>query len=314
MKILSKMTIFVLTASALVVTRAATVNFNDADGADSFISTAGNWTTGTLPISPNDGTISINATYDSNVNHSNYNILHTAGNISRGNGFSSFALGTNSSWEMDGAGAAITQARGVNLGAGSSFTLLNGNANLSDNNRDTVVSGAGASMTVSGGIMTIGRDLIVNTGGTFTIDGGSISGIDQFITQAFSTAANGFFFNGGSTTADNFQLDTAGTATFGGSTAGSLSLLTGLGNGVTLDWTSGSLMSLTIAGADLTYYQGLYTANTLRFEGSNANPFASNFQVSGDTISLSVASIPELSSLALLGFAGLIAFFCRRRS
>lgn len=35
-------------------------------------------------------------------------------------------------------------------------------------------------------------------------------GARQVLTQNFATAAAGYFFNGGSTTADSFQLDTAG--------------------------------------------------------------------------------------------------------
>lgn len=279
--------------------------FNNDDGVNSFISNAGNWDNG-LPTGQT-GTINSNATYDSDVTHSGYDILHTGGDISRGFGFASFRLGENSTYEMNGAGAAIAQARGINVGVGSSFILELGNANLTDNTRDTVVSGAGASVTVNGGTMSIGRDLTVSAGGTFTVNGGTVTGIDQLYTQSFSSSANGFFFNGGSTTADNFQLDKAGTATFGGSTAGSLNLLVGLGNGVTLDWLAGSQMQLNVAGADLAFYEGLYTGGDLLYEGSNAATFGDNFQVSGETLSL----VPEPGSLALMGLSGL--YILRRR-
>ena len=134
-------------------------------------------------------------------------------------------------------------------------------------------------------------------------------GIDQLLTQNFAGAAAGFFFNGGSTTAENFQLDTAGTATFGGTAAGSLNLLTELGNGVTLNWLTGSQMELTVAGADQIFYEGLFTGGDLQFEGSNAGTFGGNFQVSGETLSL----VPEPSSLALLGLGGLCVLRHRKR-
>lgn len=301
---------FIPAAACLMIAACATpviasTIFTNLDAGNNLISTAGNWDNG-LPTGQ-QGTISINAQHDSNFTHSGFNVLHTGGDISRGSGFSSFALGTGTTWVMNGASAAITQARGIDLRDNSSFTLIQGNADLSDNNRDTQVFGAGASLVVNGGTMTIGRDLIVRNGGSLIINGGTVTGIDQLFTQSFASAAAGYFFNGGSTTADNFELDTAGTATFGGTTAGSLNLLTGLGNGVTLNWLSGSLMELTVAGADQAFYEGLYSGGDLLFEGSNAGVFGDNFEVSGSTLSL----VPEPSSLALLAMSG--ACILRRR-
>ena len=283
---------------------AATI-FDNGDAADSFISNPGNWDNG--PPTAQQGTIAIDAQYDADVTHSGYDILHTDGDISRGNGFVSFALGTNTTWVMDGPTAAITQARGISLRDGSSFTLLNGNADLSDNNRDTTVWGAGASITVSGGTMTIGRNLIVRDGGVLTVNGGSISGIDKIFTQSFASPAGGFFFNGGSTAADTFELAKPGTATFGGTSAGALSLAS-LGTGVTLDWLSGSAMTLTIAGADSAYYEGLFAAGGLLFEGANNGAFSDHFQVSGETLSL----VPEPASAAA-AIVGLVFLTGRRR-
>lgn len=280
--------------------------FDNSDVTDELISNASNWDNG-LPTGQ-QGTINIDAEYDSNVAHDGYNILHTDGDISRGNGFASFNLGEGTTWEMNGADAAITQARGIAVKANSSFTLNNGTANLSDNNKDTQVFGENAEIEINGGTMTIGRDLIVRDGGSLIVNGGTLTGIDQLFTQSFAGAGEGYFFNGGSTTAENFQLDTAGTATFGGTTAGDLNLLDGLGNGVTLNWLAGSLMELTVDGADQTFYEGLFTSGDLLFAGSNAGAFGDNFQVSGQTLSL----VPEPSSLALLGLGGLCVLRRRR--
>jgi len=309
------------TALVSSTTASAVTVFDDGAAADSLISNGDNWDMG-LPTGGQQGTIAINAQYDSTVTHDGYDILHTDGNVSRGNSVNEFRLGTNTTWVMNGATAAITQTRGINLQAGSTFTLEQGNADLSDNNRDTAVAGAGAALTVNGGMMTIGRNLIVRNGAALTINGGTVTGIDRFFTQGFASAANGFFFNGGSTMGDSFQLDNGGggTATFGGSTAGSLSLLTGLGNGVTLDWLEGSLMELTVNGANQLFYEDLYTNGDLLFAGSNAEPFADNFEVSGATLSLvqpqvddDLAIVPEPASLTLVSIAGLLILRRSRR-
>lgn len=288
--------------------------FNDASGTDDLISNAGNWSSG-LPVGQTGG-LNIDAGYNTDVNLVGYDVTHTAGTLSRSSGFSALNLNTNSVWVMDGATAAITSTRGINLVNGASFTLNDGNADLTDNNRDTQIngdngSGTASNLSINGGIMTVGRDLIIRNGATFTITGGSLTISDQIFTQAFATAAGAINFNGGTTVADNFEFDTAGTVTFGGSSAGSLSLLTGLGNGSTLNWLTGSQMSLTIVGADLTFYENLYTGGDLLFESSNAPSFATNFQVSGETLSL--VAIPEPSTYAMLASAIVLCGVMLRR-
>jgi hypothetical protein len=303
-----------IAACALVVScapfaSAATV-FNNADGANEFISTTGNWNNG-LPTDANPGTIAIDAEFDSNLSHSGYNVLHTAGTIARGAGLAAFKLGSGTTWVVDGAGVGYN-TRGVSVGVGSSFTLNQGTADLTNNSRDTSVSGAGASIEVNDGVLLVGRDMIVNTDGSFTVNGGTVTIADEFYTQGFSSSPLGFFFNGGSTTAKNFHVDKPATATFGGSTAGSLELTFGLdadaNSDITLDWLGGSLMELTVAGTDQAFYEGLFTGGDLLFEGSGAGSFGDNFQVSGETLSL----IPEPSSLALLGLGGLCVLRRRR--
>ncbi|MFT5836653.1 MAG: hypothetical protein ACI9ZV_000149 [Candidatus Azotimanducaceae bacterium] len=288
----------------------AQTTFNDSSATDSFIRNASNWDNGLPTGGSNPGTIAIDADFDTNSDLEGYDISHTAGDVSRGAGLSALRIGNGTTWVMSGS-ATTSGFRGLAANDGGSFTQNGGAADLSNNNRDTSVAGTGT-ITVNSGTMTIGRDLIARDGGTFTVTGGTITGIDQFLTQGFASAAGGYNFNGGSTTADNFQLDTAGTATFSGTNAGSLNLLSGLGNGVTLDWQLGSLMQLTVAGADFAFYEGLFATNILRFGGSNAGEFSNNFQVSGATLSLSL--VPEPSSFALIsGMLGLTWVMLRRR-
>jgi hypothetical protein len=284
--------------------------FDNGDGANNFITNALNWNNG-LPVGQ-QGTISINAGFDSDQTMVNYDIIHSAGTVSRANGLFGLNVGSGSTWLANGT-AAYSNFRGLSVSAGGAYTQEAGvTGDFTNNNRDSQIADSGSSIIINGGTFSVGRDLIIRNEADFTINGGILTIADQILTQGFASAFNSLNFNGGTTTADNFQFDTAGTATFGGTTAGSLTLNTSLGNGVTLDWTSGSLMALTVAGADLAFYQGLYSAssgNQLRFEGSNSAAFADNFSVSGSTLTI----IPEPSTFALLGLAGLVVVLFRRR-
>ncbi|MBK1831085.1 hypothetical protein JIN77_10135 [Verrucomicrobiaceae bacterium R5-34] len=79
------------------------------------------------------------------------------------------------------------------------------------------------------------------------------------------------------------------------------------GNG-SIDFTSESTGSLTVAGADLAYYQGLYAGTDLTIDGVNTAAFGDVFSVTGSTITL----VPEPST-ALLGVASMGLMCLRRR-
>jgi fibronectin type 3 domain-containing protein len=261
--------------------------FNDADAENSLISNPVNWSTG-LPTNGLNGSISITAKYDSGVTHAGYKVLHSGGTLSRGSGYTALALGSGTVWLMDGASAAISATRGLNVDGGQ-FTLNQGDANLTDDNRDTILQNS-ASLTLNGGTMTVARDLIINNSATFTINGGTLTGIDQIYCQSYRSAAAAINFNGGTTTADNFQFDTACTVTFGGSTAGSLSLLAGLGNGATLNWLPGTKMTMTVANAD-EWAETEWNAGRLTYNGQGTNELLKTWAEVTETDGLGTAGV-----------------------
>lgn len=263
-----------------------------------------NWTGDALPSDSNIGTLDENAFYGTGTNFSGFNIVHSAGILTRDNGNGDLNLGTGTTWTMNGT-ASWNNNRGIVIGAGSSLILQDGVTAANDNNsRDITINGAGALLDLQNGTTNARDDLIIRDGGEFRITQGSLNVTDRLFTPSFASTGGVFTFNGGTTIADTFELDTAGTATFGGSNIGNLELRNSLGSGVTLNFLTGTQMSLTIAGADETFYQGLY-GTTLLFDGGSSGAFSENFSVTGDTLSI----IPEPSSFVLMGLSGLAIFF-----
>lgn len=234
--------------------------FTNADAANRYISNPTNWNSG-LPVGQT-GRIQIDAGYDSNLSHDGYNIYHAAGTVSRANGLSGFTLGSGSAWVMDGPTAAFTTTRGIKLN-NAQFTLNEGTANLTDNTRDTNVEGTSARLTVSGGTMTIGRHLYVRYGGTFVMNDGTVTGIDQI-----ALGVGAFELNGGDLSADIFLSSAASTVTFGGTTEGTFTLLVGLGTAPVLNWLPGTKMTMTV-GASNGWAEVEWNANHLLYNGQS---------------------------------------------
>ncbi|MDF7800839.1 PEP-CTERM sorting domain-containing protein [Pontiellaceae bacterium B1224] len=67
--------------------------------------------------------------------------------------------------------------------------------------------------------------------------------------------------------------------------------------------------TLTIAGADLAYFQGLYSGDDLTYNGDNSAAFSSVFSVDGSTLSV----VPEPATLGLVAVFGGGILFIRRR-
>ena len=158
-------------------------------------------------------------------------------------------IGSGTTWVMDGANAAMSGTRGIAV-QGGQFTLNDGNADLTDNGKDTQASGASSILTINGGTMMVGRNLNLRNDATFTINGGTLLIAGSFVGPSFASPAEAIEFNGGETTAVSFNFETPNTVTFGGSKVGSLSLTDGLGDGATMNWLFGSQMTMTVATVD----------------------------------------------------------------
>lgn len=233
--------------------------FTNADGANSFISTAGNWDNG-LPVGQ-QGTIGIAAQFDTSVTHTGYDVIHSDGLLSL-SGVSAFSL-SGSTWLMNG--TATTNSRGLNLTNSSSFTIDvgAGDASFSNNNRD-ILANTNSSLTLTSGNLLGGRSLTIRDGGSFTMNGGTVSFTDAaatFGTNALSTTAGTMNLNGGTINADRFLQRVGSVTNFGGSASGSATfndwgtgVYTSTGdrvqdNNFTLDFATTTQMTLTLSAS-----------------------------------------------------------------
>lgn len=281
--------------AAIVSTASAATSFTNADVANSFISTEGNWSNG-LPTAINPGTLAINGQYSSAVTHTGYNVTHSAGLLSLlGTGTLALSGGT---WLMNG--TATYSGRGIALTNSNAYTvdLGTGTANYSNNNVDMVISSSSTMLVTSGNIFG-GRSLGVN-GGTFTMNS---SGTVSFNTTAYfgsnplSGTGSIMNLNAGTITANRFALRSSAAINFGGSVAGSATFAdwgTGLytntadrvqDNAFTLNFTPTTLMTLTLSSAaraldftnnsindptGLAWAEALWGQNQLLYNGQSA--------------------------------------------
>ena len=199
--------------------------FTDA-GLDSYIANQANWSAG-LPTNGVIGTIGIDAEYDSDVPLVGYSIVHTNGTVSKGTGLGSLPINSGTTWEQNGA-ATVLFGRGVKVDGGT-YTLNQGTADLTDNNRDSVIDGDG-DMIINSGVMTVGRNLGI-THGNLTVNGGSVTANAQLGGGALGDVGV-FSLNGGTVTTpflyfanDDFRMNVGGT-----NTAGAL-VITNFGSG-----------------------------------------------------------------------------------
>ena len=255
------------------------------------INVATNWDTGALPGTGEIGTVAIDAAWP---NASAAGTLAITGDLVIG---STTATNINLT--------AATDIVGVNP---SSVTFDNVTATVGD---DIFTGGAAGNFIFnSGSVTNVDDDFEANGGGTITVNGGTHAiGLAPTGTANFGAQNNSTlnFLGGTVTGVDLFRttnsaasLTIGGDAMLTGDAGSSVSFASGSVN-ITSDWTG----SLTVPGAD---WEAVFTGAGVTLDGG-AIDFANDFMVSGDTVAL---AIPEPSSTALLGLAGL-ALLGRRR-
>lgn len=221
----------------------------------------------------------------------------------------------------------LASSGNTTINAGGVFSMSNGIRTGSN------VTNSG-SLTISNGSFSTGalNNIITNAGGTTKITGGVIS-----IGSAIGDSLRGsgaFIFEGGTTTlAGDIRADAATfSLTLGGTSIGSLTGDT-WHSATTyrhMDWLSGTGMSVTLSGA-ATWAETEWIANRLFFNGNSGSDLGltwadvtnpsfgfdagggTYFDWDGTSRKLSLVTIPEPSTFALVGLAGLAVFCLRRR-
>ncbi|SHI64294.1 PEP-CTERM protein-sorting domain-containing protein [Rubritalea squalenifaciens DSM 18772] len=189
-------------------------------------------------------------------------------------------------------------------------TLTRGSDFIPDFRGDTDIVIDNGTMNISTGAGT--RVLRVRNTASITInDGGNLILPTTRNLELFNTAS--VIMNGGTLVASGFNVGNISDSehsflTISGGLVDLNSTFTPTGF---INFTSGSTGALDIAAADQSYYEGLWASGGLRYDGANSGTFADHFEVTGGV--LTAVAVPEPSSTALLGFAGLFLLAKRRR-
>lgn len=174
----------------------------------------------------------------------------------------------------------ISDTENINVGSSKNSTLIIDGGNFSATTTAAFLLGNGST----------GVGVVSVLSGSFSVDVGT----SLFIGR--DRASGLLSISGGTVTLYDMPTFDAPTTTAGTEGDGSI------------DFTTDSVGALTIAGANLSYYQGLYSEGNLTYNGVNTEPFADVFTVNGSTL-----TVPEPATLGMVVACGGAILFIRRR-
>lgn len=276
----------IILTSALLTLGAAEAATTFTAAVDTNLLNAANWDNG-LPGVGNDGFINIDAGYSG---------INQTGNF------------TNGGTVTAANGATLTLNNDLAINSSTAVLIIN-DATL--NATDDIFVQAGTLILNAGSVSSAVDDWQVNAAaGHATINGGMHTAGDLFGTQGGGTILD---ILGGSINAARFDLSLNSTTTIAGNAVLSGDSVIDAAGVINFNnaW-SGSWTVTTFTGSD---WETLVTngANGFQLNGVavDSTIFANNFSVSGDGTTLTL--VPEPSSSALLGIAGLVLITRRRR-
>lgn len=319
----------ILTFGLLTTVSYAQTTYNGSGRIDQ----AGSWDNGIPDTVGNPGTINSADGGNGSMRGGTYFITQNAGDLINTFGGSNLSGG---SWTLED--GTITTGNDLSLESSNIFTQNGGTITTNDD----ILLTTSASYTMSGGSLSPGDDIVANNS-IISISGGgmnadaltitanasvTISGGTHTLTgnlgNLFGSQVGSMFLNGGSTTAASLGFGGSGTTlTVGGSASGSFAASSFAGNSGnrSINWISGSLMTISLSGVD-EWAETEWNAGRMSFDGNN-NGVLGDWSTVNDTIfnfdsgteSLSLVAIPEPSTwaLAIGALAGLLGFVRRHR-
>lgn len=231
------------------------------------LTNAANWSVGLPTDAGNPGTITVNGTVPTDKSTSwTFYMTQTAGTISHSGAGQDFNL-VGGSFTQEGGTWGTSSGRGFNIASSNKTTIISG-AVIGGGNAHSYFK-SGASMTVNGGKFEHfgARSVNIADGAKLIVNGGTVKiGNGDFVNGTVGTTSGGILiFNGGTTTANRFNFARVSAVTFGGASAGSVTV--GVSTNATLDWLTGTQMSLSLTNAPGVWAETEWDANRLRYNG-----------------------------------------------
>ncbi len=300
-----KLRILSLTVALGFALTAQAGTLNPGAGVDFTVNT--NWSDNTLPTNPLDpGIIDSNSTDATWTGDANGLAIRQTGGLVETDGSGWGNSFENVTYEITGGTLDVT-GWGLRMRGGSTLTIDGGTVTMGDTLtiNDSTVNMLGGTLTA--------QNLQTNNNAIWNFSGGAVDLTNQGFTQSGKSSGtsqvnfsgnvdfNTTNFQKGNATAINFEI---------GSGSGTIDADTITSSGLSFNWLSGSGFSFTATTIDGgSTWEDLWNAGVLTVDSGQSGTFASNFNDVGGTLTL----IPEPSTFALLGLAGLAALFLRRR-